>query len=100
MKRTSPLQSKVVGPLPPHSYGAPNKEIARIATSLPTVVDGATGGRTSVPVGVEGTYGRGMAHPCSVKLAANPMKQSVSARDRFMGTPSEACRSFRLEARR
>jgi hypothetical protein len=33
MNRTRPLQSNVVGPLPPHSYGAPNNEIARIATS-------------------------------------------------------------------
>src|ERR1044072_1261691 len=84
MKRTSPLQSKVVGPLPPHSYGAPNNEIARMATSLPTEFAGATG----VPEGVEGTKGCGTAQPYRSMLAANPVRQNVSAVERFMGTPS------------
>lgn len=85
MKRTKPLQSKVEGPLPPHSYGAPNNEMARIATSLPTEVGGATGGRMGVAVELEGTYGCGTEHPCSSKLAVNPAQQSVSAMERFMG---------------
>jgi hypothetical protein len=57
---------------------------------LPTVVAGATGGRTVEFVGVGDTYGCGTAHPCNARVAANADKQSAGNAACFAGLAAPA----------
>src|SRR5262245_38732499 len=66
---TSPLQSNVFGPAPPHLYGAPSSDRARIAISLPTEMGGAGGG-VSALTGGTGRWGGAEAQPCRIALEA------------------------------